>query len=124
MEIRLFEERTEDLLTGDSIDISLLLRFIDPLQAKKWISLFNGQSINEQLIWKGSLQEAYFLFNEIRKKTLKGDSRIKIKTKNRGLDWIKINKVIKTRIGKIQKESRPHDISIIDESLIIFINLI
>ena len=124
MEIRLFEERTEDLFTSDSIDISLLLRFIEPLQVNKWISLFNGQSISEQLIWKGSLQEAYFLFNEIRKKTLEGNSQIKIKTKNRGLDWIKINKVIKTRIGKIQKESRPHDISIIDESLIRFINLI
>ena len=88
-------------------NIELLLDLIDPSQEQDWINFFSGEVPPEKLKWKGSLQEAYYLFNEIRIATLAGKSLIQIKTKNRGLDWVKINKILKTRFGKIHKESRP-----------------
>ena len=105
--------------------IDLLEDFIESHQKESWIDLFCGEVVPEvKLKWKGTLQEAYYLFNQIRINTLAKNSLIQIHTKNRGLDWVKINKVISTKFGKIQKESRPQDISIINESLIEFINLI
>ena len=105
--------------------IDLLEDFIESHQKESWIDLFCGEVVPEvKLKWKGTLQEAYYLFNQIRINTLAKNSLIQIHPKNRGLDWVKINKVISTKFGKIQKESRPQDISIINESLIEFINLI
>ena len=88
-------------------NIELLSDLIDPSQEREWINFFCGEIPFSMLTWKGSLQEAYYLFNQIRIKTIAGESLIRIHTKNRGLDWVKINKVISTRYGKIQKESRP-----------------
>ena len=88
-------------------NIELLSDLIDPDQQEDWVNFFCGEVPSEILTWKGSLQEAYYLFNHIRLATLNSESLMRIVTKNRGLDWVKINKVVKTRFGKIQKESRP-----------------
>jgi hypothetical protein len=87
-------------------NIGLLSELIDSNQQEDWVNFFSGEVPPEILTWKGSLQEAYYLFNHIRLATLSGESLIRIETKNRGLDWVKINKVVNTRFGKIQKESR------------------
>lgn len=92
-------------------NICLLEDLINPSQQNEWVELFTGGIPKDKLEWKGSLQEAYYLFNQIRIETLKGKSLLKIHTKNRGLDWVKINKVISTKYGKIQKESRPRDLN-------------
>jgi len=97
-------ERERQVVTQN---IELLSDLIDPSQEQDWIKFFSGEAPPEILTWKGSLQEAYYLFNHIRLATLSGESLIRIETKNRGLDWVKINKVVNTRFGKIQKESRP-----------------
>ena len=86
-------------------------------QREEWLNLFNGGVPNEVLRWNGTLQEAYYLFNELRKLARDSSSIIKIQTKNGGLDWIKINQVVKTKYGKIQKESRPVPLSVIRMSL-------
>ena len=87
--------------------VSQLNEMIDVAQREEWLILFNGGVPNEVLKWNGTLQEAYYLFNELRKLARDSSSIIKIQTKNGGLDWVKINKVIITKYGKIQKESRP-----------------
>ena len=87
--------------------VSQLNEMIDVAQREEWLILFNGGVPNEVLKWNGTLQEAYYLFNELRKLARDPSSIIKIQTKNGGLDWVKINKVIITKYGKIQKESRP-----------------
>lgn len=103
-------------------NIELLSDLIDPSQEREWINFFCGEIPFSMLTWKGSLQEAYYLFNQIRIKTIAGESLIRIHIKNRGLDWVKINKVISTRYGKIQKESRTNDVKIINSNLRYFIN--
>jgi hypothetical protein len=102
--------------------VSQLNEMIDVAQREEWLNLFNGGVPNEVLRWKGSLQEAYYLFNQIRIKTLAGESLVNIHTKNRGLDWVKINKVISTRYGKVQKESRANDLKILNSNLRFFID--
>lgn len=87
--------------------VSQLNEMIDVAQREEWLNLFNGGVPNEVLRWNGTLQEAYYLFNELRKLARDSSSIIKIQSKNGGLDWIKINQVVKTKYGKIQKESRP-----------------
>ena len=97
--------------------VSQLNEMIDDAQREEWLILFNGGVPNEVLKWNGTLQEAYYLFNELRKLARDPSSIIKIQTKNGGLDWIKINQVVKTKYGKIQKESRPVSLSVIRMSL-------
>ena len=97
--------------------VSQLNEMIDVAQREEWLILFNGGVPNEVLRWNGTLQEAYYLFNELRKLARDSSSIIKIQTKNGGLDWIKINQVVKTKYGKIQKESRPVSLSVIRMSL-------
>jgi hypothetical protein len=87
--------------------VSQLNEMIDVAQREEWLNLFIGGVPNEVLRWNGTLQEAYYLFNELRKLARDQSSIIKIQTKNGGLDWMKINQVVKTKYGKIQKESRP-----------------
>ena len=102
--------------------IDLLNDLIEPNQKSAWLDFFCGGVPKGKLEWKGSLQEAYYLFNQIRIKTLAGESLINIHTKNRGLDWVKINKVISTRYGKVQKESRANDLKILNSNLRFFID--
>jgi hypothetical protein len=102
--------------------IDLLNDLIEPNQKSAWLDFFCGGVPNGKLEWKGSLQEAYYLFNQIRIKTLAGESLVNIHTKNRGLDWVKINKVISTRCGKVQKESKPIDLSVISNELTSFLS--
>ena len=104
-------------------NIELLSDLIDPGQQEDWINFFSGEAPSEILTWKGSLQEAYYLFNQIRIKTIANESVIRIQTKNRGLDWVKLNKVIKTRYGKVHKESRPKDNRCITAELDCFIQV-
>jgi len=103
-------------------NIKLLSDLIDLSQEQDWIDLFTGEEPSKKLKWKGSLQEAYFLFNEIRIATLAGKSLIQIQTKNRGLDWVKINKAMTTKFGKVQKESRPQDAKAISKNLMLFLS--
>ena len=102
--------------------IDLLNDLIEPNQKSAWLDFFCGGVPKGKLEWKGSLQEAYYLFNQIRIKTLAGESLVNIHTKNRGLDWVKINKVISTRYGKVQKESRANDLKILNSNLRFFID--
>ena len=104
-------------------NIELLSDLIDPSQEGEWINFFCGEIPFSILTWKGSLQEAYYLFNQIRIKTIANESIIRIHTKNRGLDWVKINKVISTRYGKIQKESRPKCERLISSEIVRFIQM-
>tara|TARA_B110000971_G_scaffold56044_1_gene57056 strand:+ start:118 stop:540 length:423 start_codon:yes stop_codon:yes gene_type:complete len=98
-----------DPLNSSKVELTLrhLSDLIDNAQRKEWLTLLIGGVPQERLRWNGTLQEAYYLFNGLRK--LKRDSSpiINILTKNGGLDWVKINQVISTNYGKIQKESRP-----------------
>ena len=102
--------------------IDLLNDLIEPNQKSAWIDFFCGGVPKGKLKWKGSLQEAYYLFNQIRIASLNSHSMIRIHTKNRGLDWVKNNKVIKTRFGKVAKESRPHAKAEINSCLIEFLS--
>ena len=102
-------------------NIELLSDLIDPSQEREWINFFCGEIPFSMLTWKGSLQEAYYLFNQIRIASLNSHSMIRIQTKNRGLDWVKINKVVLTRFGKVQKESRPQTTDNIDLSIQLFL---
>ena len=101
--------------------IDLLNDLIEPNQKSAWIDFFCGGVPKGKLEWKGSLQEAYYLFNQIRIASLNSHSMIRIQTKNRGLDWVKINKVVLTRFGKVQKESRPQTTDNIDLSIQLFL---
>ena len=98
-----------DPLNSSKVELTLrhLSDLIDNAQREEWLTLLTGGVPQERLRWNGTLQEAYYLFNGLRK--LKRDSSpiINILTKNGGLDWVKINQVISTKYGKIQKESRP-----------------
>ena len=98
-----------DPLNSSKVELTLrhLSDLIDNAQREEWLTLLTGGVPQERLRWNGTLQEAYYLFNGLRK--LKRDSSpiINILTKNGGLDWVKINQVISTNYGKIQKESRP-----------------
>ena len=104
--------------------VSQLDEMIDEAQREEWWILFNGGVPNEVLKWNGTLQEAYYLFNELRKLARDSSSIIKIQTKNGGLDWIKINQVVKTKYGKIQKESRPKSSDCIGDKIILFKQLL
>jgi hypothetical protein len=101
--------------------IDLLNDLIEPNQKSAWLDFFCGGVPKGKLEWKGSLQEAYYLFNQIRIASLNSHSMIRIQTKNRGLDWVKINKVVLTRFGKVQKESRPQTTDNIDLSIQLFL---
>jgi len=76
---------------------------ISEAQRDQWITFFCGGVPSEKLEWNGSLQEAYYLFNQLRIDTLSGHTTIRVRVKNRGLDWVKINKIIRTKYGKIHK---------------------
>lgn len=121
MPFQLFQKLDDDKIKIIESNIGLLNDLINPIQKNDWVDFFSGGIPINKLEWKGSLQEAYYLFNQIRIETLDGKSLLKIHTKNRGLDWVKINKVINTRYGKVQKESRPSINCTIDSSLTQFI---
>lgn len=108
MPFQLFQKLDDNKIKIIESNIGLLNDLINPIQKNDWVDFFSGGIPINKLEWKGSLQEAYYLFNQIRIETLDGKSLLKIHTKNRGLDWVKINKVIKTKYGKVQKESRPN----------------
>ena len=59
-------------------NIELLSDLIDPSQEREWINFFCGEIPFSMLTWKGSLQEAYYLFNQIRIKTIANESIIRI----------------------------------------------
>lgn len=101
--------------------IDLLIDLIEPNQKSAWLDFFCGGVPKGKLEWKGSLQEAYYLFNQIRIASLNSHSMIRIQTKNRGLDWVKINKIVLTRYEKVQKESRPQTTDKIDLSIQLFL---
>ena len=103
-------------------NIGLLTGLIDTSQKEEWIEFLSGGIPSQILTWRGSLQEAYYLFNQIRIASLNSHSIIRIQTKNRGLDWVKINKVVLTRFGKVQKESRPQTTDNIDLSIQLFLS--
>ena len=124
MPFQLFQKLEDNETKLIKAKIDLLNDLINPCQGNDWVELFSGGTPKEKLKWKGSLQEAYYLFNQIRIDTLEGKSLLKIQTKNRGLDWVKINKVISTKFGKIQKESRPSIHCEIDSSLTQFVTLL
>lgn len=111
MPYQLFQplEETERKVVAQNIE--LLSDLIDPNQEKDWVNFFCGEAPSTTLTWKGSLQEAYYLFNQIRIQTIAKESLLRIHTKNRGLDWVRLNKVIKTRYGKVHKESRPTNLT-------------
>lgn len=94
---------------------------IDSSQRNDWERLFCGSPPTGQLKWNGTLQEVYYLFNELRKASKDPRFRLRIKTKNGGLDWVKINKIIVTPFGKVQKESRPNSTIGLNESLVLFV---
>lgn len=116
MPFQLFQKLENEEIKLIEANISLLSDLINPCQQNDWIEFFSGEIPNSKLEWKGSLQEAYYLFNQIRINTIAGNSLVRIHTKNRGLDWVKINKVISTKYGKIQKESRPRDLNDLTQS--------
>jgi len=101
-----------------------LYELIDEGQREEWLILFSGGVPKERLRWNGTLQEAYYLFNELRKLARDSSSIIHIQTKNGGLDWIKVNKVIVTKYGNIQKESRPSGLSVLSSQVNLFIRVI
>ena len=121
MPFQLFQKLEDEEIKLIKAKISLLGDLTSPSQETDWVKFLRGEVPKNRLEWKGSLQEAYYLFNQIRINTIAGKSRIKIYTKNRGLDWVKINKVITTKYGKIQKESRPSDESQVNKNLILFL---
>ena len=113
-----------DPLNSSKVELTLrhLSDLIDNAQREEWLTLLTGGVPQEKLRWNGTLQEAYYLFNGLRK--LKRDSSpiINILTKNGGLDWVKINQVISTKYGNIQKESRPTHNDRISEGIKLFID--
>tara|TARA_B110000259_G_scaffold62011_1_gene73424 strand:+ start:1128 stop:1550 length:423 start_codon:yes stop_codon:yes gene_type:complete len=108
----------------DSSTVELTLRHLSDLmdnaQREEWLTLLTGGVPQEKLRWNGTLQEAYYLFNGLRKLNRDSSPIIKILTKNGGLDWVKINQVISTNYGNIQKESRPTSESVIRTELDFF----
>lgn len=111
MPFQLFQKLEDEEIKLIKANIGLLNDLINPSQKDDWVNFFSGGIPTNKLVWKGSLQEAYYLFNQIRINTITGNSIVRIHTKNRGLDWVKINKMISTKYGKIQKESRPRDLN-------------
>ena len=124
MPFQLFQKLEDNEAKSIEANIDLLNGLINPSQNNDWVDFFSGGIPINKLEWKGSLQEAYFLFNQIRINTIDGNSLLQIRTKNRGLDWVKINKVLNTRYGKVQKESRPSINCEIDSSLTQFVTLL
>lgn len=122
MPFQLFHKINPTVIDEISNELDLLGDIINSNQKKIWLDLFCGEVPEEILRWNGSLQEIYFLLNEIRLNTLNHSSLVRIQTKNRGLDWVKINKMVKTRYGKIYKESRPQTTEEIDTRIIRFIS--
>ena len=123
MPYQLFHKLTREKVDIVNKSIVHLYGLINEAQKEQWIALLCGDIPSDRLQWKGSLQEAYYLFNQIRIETLGGNTLLKIHTKNRGLDWVKINKVISTRYGKIQKESRPKCEHLISSEIVRFIQM-
>ena len=123
MPIQLFQKLGEKEIKLIKTNIGLIDALINPMQQNDWVEFLSGGIPKKRLEWKGSLQEAYYLFNQIRIETLGGNTLLKIHTKNRGLDWVKINKVISTRYGKIQKESRPKCEHLISSEIVRFIQM-
>lgn len=121
MPFQLFQKLEDNETKLIEAKIGLLNDLINPSQKNDWVKFLCGEVPENKLEWKGSLQEAYYLFNQIRIETIEGKSLLKIHTKNRGLDWVKINKIIITRFGKIQKESRPKHVHNISKNLIDFL---
>lgn len=109
MPFQLFQKLDDNETKLIEANLDLLNDLINPSQNNDWVDFFSGGIPKDKLEWKGTLQEAYYLFNQIRINTIAGNSLIQIRTKNRGLDWVKINKVISTKYGRVQKESRPKD---------------
>ena len=122
MPFQLFQKPEDNEAKLIEANIGLLNDLINPSQKDDWLDLFSGGIPKDKLEWKGSLQEAYYLFNQIRIATVAGNSLIQIQTKNRGLDWVKINKVITTKFGKVQKESRPQDAKAISKNVMLFLS--
>ena len=121
MPFQLFQKLDDNEIKLIEGNIDLLNDLINSRQKDDWVDFFSGGIPINKLEWKGSLQEAYYLFNQIRINTLEGKSLLKIHTKNRGLDWVKINKVISTKYGGIQKESRPSFVKLLSNQLILFL---
>ena len=111
MPFQLFQKLEDEEIKLIEAKISLLGDLTNPSQETDWVKFLRGEVPKNRLEWKGSLQEAYYFFNQIRINTITGNSIVRIHTKNRGLDWVKINKMISTKYGKIQKESRPRDLN-------------
>ena len=122
MPIQLFQKLGEKEIKLIETNIGLIEALINPMQQNDWVEFLSGGIPKERLEWKGSLQESYYLFNQIRIETLGDNTFLKIHTKNNGLDWVKINKVISTRYGKVQKESKPSDLSIVSIGLKSFLS--
>lgn len=116
MPFQIFQKLEDEEIKLIEANIGLLNDLINPSQKNDWVDFFSGGIPKNKLEWKGSLQEAYYLFNQIRINTLEGKSLLKIQTKNRGLDWVKLNKIIITRFGKVQKESRPKNLKGLTQS--------
>lgn len=109
MPYQLFHKLTQEEVDIVKKSMMHLDGLINEAQRDQWLGFFCGGIPTDRLEWNGSLQEAYYLFNQLRINSLSGNIVIRVITKNRGLDWVKFNKVLKTRFGKIQKESRPLD---------------
>jgi len=124
MPFQLFQKLEDNETQLIEANIGLLNDLINPSQKNDWVDFFSGGIPKDKLGWKGSLQEAYYLFNQIRINTLEGKSLLNIHIKNRGLDWVKINKVVRTKYGKIQKESRPTNEDEINYFLTLFLTKI
>lgn len=121
MPFQLFQKLEDNETKLIEANLGLLNDLINPSQNNDWVDFFSGGIPKDKLEWKGTLQEAYYLFNQIRINTIAGNSLIQIRTKNRGLDWVKINKVISTKYGRIQKESRPKSSAVISANIISFV---
>tara|TARA_B100000780_G_scaffold161723_1_gene113037 strand:- start:1377 stop:1757 length:381 start_codon:yes stop_codon:yes gene_type:complete len=106
-----------------AVEILVEAQLINVEQIQQWIDLFLGNEVPNQLRWLGSLQEGYYLFNELRKASLEASSRITVITKNGGLDWVKINKGITTKYGAFQKESRPKSNHSLSKAIDVFISI-
>ena len=121
MPFQLFQKLEDNETKLIEANLGLLNDLINPSQNNDWVDFFSGGIPKDKLEWKGTLQEAYYLFNQIRINTIAGNSLIQIRTTNRGLDWVKINKVISTKYGRIQKESRPKSSAVISANIISFV---
>ena len=95
MPFQLFHKINPTVIDEISNELDLLGDIINSNQKKIWLDLFCGEVPEEILRWNGSLQEIYFLLNEIRLNTLNHSSLVRIQTKNRGLTGSKSIKWLK-----------------------------